>query len=302
MTKKTISNFQPIITDLIFDLRPDEITWTKNYHHGVFAFYKKKGKRYFGISFQQDSARFKETVYLWEIPRKFHLDLPEVTKRKQYPRQKVVKDSEHYLNWDYTPAGATKFAKGITCQYPQLPGTFQVIAAPEQQLEVFEKLLNLASLIEELLERERLDSDDCQCDRLRAKLNQEYNSFINQYGLISNFSSYFKGAWWVDLRLCALVGELERVSKEEGTSRRITKTDIFTTRQSYPPNRQSTIVFSDRDLGTRVTKALNWCQSWYGTIDIAEIAKRTNLDPQLIESQLRDSNLVYRNVTGILSP
>jgi hypothetical protein len=252
---------------------------TAKYQHGVFSFYTRDQIEYFGISFQQIKSDEKpEYNYSWQVPRKFHNNLKELK---------------------HSNAKAVKWVKEeISCCYPTIPGTFQPIAAPKEQIELFRYFVAIASTVEDLLFHETNDLDNFQCDQLRLLLNQQYEEFVNEYGVLQNYKSYFEGIWWFDVRLSVLLLGLEKIELlSDSSHQKIIKAEIFKQRQSYPQKTNSTIKFNDENINTRITKAFDWCLSSQGKIDLDAISLSTNLAPEIIENKLLELNLVYREIT-----
>lgn len=162
-------------------------------------------------------------------------------------------------------------ASYITCRYPIIPGTFVPIAAPVEQLQVFRHLLAIADYIE---------TNDL------LLLDQEYENFVRQYGLVSNYRSYFEGVWWIDLRLCALFSSLEKTVKAESSNRRIVRTKR--------PVQDNEPVYALGDEPLELTMALEKCISWYGKVDLSKISKMSNLPELVVEERLREMKLIFR--------
>lgn len=159
-----------------------------------------------------------------------------------------------------------------------MPGTFQPIAAPLQQIEIFRRLLEIAFLAEE--------GD-------RQKLNKQYDNFIRDYGFVGNYRSYFEGVWWIDLRLSALLLNLEKTTKTEGSQRRVVKGDIFTDKCTIKVTGDPKI---DRDMPVedQLKRAFDWCISWYGEIDLEAIAIAVELPVEVVSDRLREMKLIFR--------
>ncbi len=283
LSNKALLSFAPKISDRPIDLRPDELSWTAKYPHGVFAFYQQGNKEYFGISFQN---RDRVLPYVWEVPRKYH-----------------AADS------------CSSTSQDITCRYPMMPGTFQPIAAPLQQIEVFRRLLEIAFLAEE---------NDL------PRLNKRYDSFIRDYGFVGNYRSYFEGVWWIDLRLSALLLNLEKTTKTEGSQRRVVKGDIFTDKctikvtadergdatlganplglglrpdkryaERYPlglVQEGDPKIDRDEPVENQLKRAFDWCISWYGEIDLEAIAIAVELPVEVVSDRLREMKLIFREI------
>jgi hypothetical protein len=131
---RSLAEFKPVILDFTISLRPHELTWAKKYTHGVYAFLQQKDFEYFGICFHGEDLIRDRTKYpyLWQVPRKYHLDLPS----------------------------APQYSRSITCQYPIVPGTFVPLALRKEQLIVFSHLLAIAEAIannDSLLLKERYE-------------------------------------------------------------------------------------------------------------------------------------------------
>ena len=252
-----------------FELRPDELEHTAKYKHGVYAILEKKGVKYFGISYQGVSKIAVNTN--WRVSRKHH----EIAKLKS--RRK-----------------AAKWAENICCIYPVRPGTFQLLAASQETLILMEKLLDIAATAEELLDREKVELDDKECDRVRVKLNQLYGKFVSEHGLIHNHRILFENVWFSDIRLITLLlHTLERTEVSTTGSIKYTKGKIFHSRQNFPPEEPRQL-FDDSDLDKRITKAYHWCLSTQGSLDTEAIAIAANLSLEATSDRLLDLELVYR--------
>jgi hypothetical protein len=231
------------------------LKWTERFRGGVFCFFNGQ----LGISFKNAHQGL-----IWEIDRR-------------------------YCN---APIKVHKKIKDITCISPILPGTFQPIEAPSEQLEVMRTLIDGASIVEELLEAEATQQDDEECDayggqcqRLREKLNQFYDNFVAEFGLLSNCKSYYDGIW-NDVRLEIYLTQLTDSSGN--------KSDIFYKRINYPPKSLHGQQFFEEDLATRVTNAFSWCMGWFGEVRLDEIADKSGLDCDLTLEILLKLKLVYR--------
>ncbi|WP_143874379.1 hypothetical protein [Nostoc linckia] len=166
-----------------------------------------------------------------------------------------------------------------------MPGTFQPIDAPIEQIEVMKCLIEGVSIIEELLKAETTEEDDQKCDRLREQLNHFYDDFVGEFGLLKNCKSYYDGIW-NDIRLEIYLSQL---TDESGN-----KSDIFYKRINHPPKSLHGQHFFEEDLDTRITNAFSWCMGWFGEVRLDEIAEKSGLDSDITLEILLKLKLVYR--------
>ncbi|MCC5617470.1 hypothetical protein LC605_20745 [Nostoc sp. CHAB 5836] len=234
-------------------LKDDDLVWTERFRSGVFCFHENQ----LGISFKNAHAGLQ-----WEVERK-------------YCEGRLDVHSD---------------VRGITCRIPILPGTFQPISAPLEQQELMRRLLAGAFIVEELLEAEAKHQGDEECDRIRLKLNQFYDSFVLEFGLLVNCNSYYDSLW-PDVRLEIYLSQL--------TDSAGNKSDIFRERINHPPQELKGQQFFEADLDTRLTNAFSWCMGWYGEVRLDEIAEKSGMDKQRALEILQKLELVYRHWVGL---
>jgi hypothetical protein len=233
-------------------LGDDDLKWTERFRSGVFCFHNNQ----LGISFKNAHAGLE-----WDVERKHcgaRLDVH-------------------------------KSIRNITCRVPILPGTFQPIAAPVEQQELMRRLLEGAFIVEELLEAEATRHDDEECDRIRARLNQFYDSFVPEFGLLVNCNSYYDSLW-PDVRLEIYLSQL--------TDSAGNKSDIFRKRINHPPLEATGQQFFEEDFDTRLTNAFSWCMGWFGEVRMDEIAEKSGVDCDRALDILQKLGLVYRHWVG----
>lgn len=83
------------------------------------------------------------------------------------------------------------------------------------QIKRLSRLLNIRELLLQLLGAEATDPDNDRCDRLRAELNQQYDSFVAKFGAINGRGNLF-------MRECSSFGALQglEANYDEGISER----------------------------------------------------------------------------------
>ncbi|MBN3948429.1 MAG: J domain-containing protein [Nostoc sp. NMS7] len=234
-------------------LADDDLKWTERFRSGVFCFFENQ----LGISFKNAHTRLE-----FDVERKYCGASPKVHKN----------------------------VRNITCRIPILPGTFQPISAPAEQVELMRRLLEGAFIVEELLEAEATHHDDIECDRIRDHLNQFYDSFVPEFGLLVNCNSYYDGLW-PDVRLEIYLSQL--------TDSAGNKSDIFRKRINHPPVEATGQQFFEEDLETRLTNAFSWCMGWFGEVVLDEIAEKSGVDCDRALEILQKLELVYRHWIGI---
>lgn len=233
-------------------LGDDDLCWTERFRSGVFCFFNGQ----LGISFKNAHSGL-----VWQVDRKY-CDAP--------------------INVD-------KKVHNITCCLPVLPGTFQPIRASSEQVEVMRYLLDGVLIVEQILEAETTHVDNQECENLRNQLNQFYDGFVFEFGLLSNCKSYYDGIW-NDARLEIYLSQL---TDDAGN-----KADIFFKRVNHPPQTLQGQQFFEQDLDERVSKAFSWSMSWYGKVRLDEIAEKSGIDEQIALDILLKVGLVYREWTG----
>ena len=271
----------------------------QNTDMAFIASIKKKGKTYFGISFQGVT---KDTSVVLRVARKHH----DATTLK-------------------TRSKAVKWVKDICCIYPMRPGTFQLVAATPDSLKMYARLLQLAGAAEKLIEIEQSNVAEEECDRQRRSLNELYDNFVNEHGLLHNYQSLIDNVWFTDLRLLSLLlfllekKELNKgvvVYRKGAIFKKRTgavlgrgclrgfpaqficpvvspMSDPFKKRQ-YQPVLEPEHLFDDRDLDERIRKAYDWCLSNYGLVNLERIAVVSNLSVEATSDRLLDLELIYR--------
>ncbi|HEY9598679.1 MAG TPA: DnaJ domain-containing protein [Cyanophyceae cyanobacterium] len=233
-------------------LKDDELKETERFRTGVFCFFNGQ----LGISFKSAHPGM-----IWECDRKY------LAKSQQAP----------------------PYSKKIKCLLPVRPLTFQPLDAPPAQVKVMRQLLELADVVEALLEAEAKDKNDQRCNGLRDRLNQLYDEFLEEYGFIRNCTTYFDGIW-NDLRLEVYLLALEGDKGE--------KADIFYRRLNHPPKELSGQLFFDDDLDKRVSDAFAWCLGWHGQVVLSEVAEKAGVDEEFAERSLLEQGLVLREWLG----
>ena len=242
-------------------LNDDELRWTERFVGGVFCF--RNGQ--LGISFKNaQRGIFVEVDNSLTIPvkRKYCGASPEV--------HKDVRD--------------------ITCLIPAAPGTFLPLDAPQDQQEVMLHLLKIVEVLEQLLEAESQDEDDARTDALRQELNQAYDTFFQGYGLISNCHSYFNGIWH-DIRLEIYLTQIVDAAGN--------KSDIFHRRLNHPPKKFHGQIFHQEDINERISAAFAWSMSWFGYVNLPEIAEKSGIDEAEALDLLLKAGLAYRDWHGL---
>ena len=249
-----IEAFTPIVEflDKPIILGDDDLKWTERFRSGVFCFYNDQ----LGISFKNAHKGLE-----WDVERKYC-----------GANLKVHKE-----------------VRNITCRIPILPGTFQPINAPKEQIELMRRLLEGAFIVEDLLLAESTHQDDEECDCIRSRLNQFYDSFVPEFGLLVNCGSYYDGLW-PDVRLEIYLSQL--------TDSAGNKSDIFRKRINHPPQEATGQQFFEEDLETRLTNAFSWCMGWHGETRLDEIAEKSGVDCDRALEILQKLGLVYRHWVG----
>lgn len=253
----------------MLDLRPDELTWTAKHPLGVFCFYttkppgQTKSQKYFGISFQGKSQN-NQSGYQWEIPRKLH---------------------------ENAPAKVSRISKSISCNYPMTAGTFRILAAGSKQLEIMARLLDLARLSENNIE----NHNKTNCELLK----KAYQEFVQDFGLIHNYKSYWHNPKWIDIRLANHLEKFEISIKNLTGKREIAlNKDLFkyddtaATEKSLSP---SLPIISADDLESKIKQAFAYFYSQTGKVDLEIISDYLAIDSDLLAEKLRTLELVFRD-------
>ncbi len=233
-------------------LKDEDLQETERFRNGVFCFFKKQ----FGISFKNAHPGL-----IWECSSRY------LTSNNQAP----------------------SYSKKISCLIPILSGTFVPLRIDNEQWRIMASLLDVCALVEELLEAESIDEDDRRCSSLRSVLNDEYNSFVSNYGLIRNCSSYFDGIW-NDIRLQIYLLQLE---SEDGQ-----KADIFFKRMNRPVTTKAGQMFFESDINERIAAAYVWCMAWFGKVVLSEIAEKADIDEDIAANSILAQGLGFRDVSS----
>lgn len=158
--------------------------------------------------------------------------------------------------------------------------------------EVIRKLMGIAEVAEELNRREAMtNSKDAWCQDMRILLNQRYDEFVCEHGLLHNYKKWFVGsnAIWADYRLVSYVFPLE--------TDQLQKAAIFFQRINYPPSLPTGQLFFQEDIGDRVESAYRWCRKQFNRVDVSQIAEKAAIDENVCEDILLYRKLVMRQIS-----
>lgn len=154
--------------------------------------------------------------------------------------------------------------------------------------EVIEGLLSIAEAAEELSRRETVSSSDAYCQDMRIVLNQRYNKFVSQFGLLHHYKKWIHGkqAIWADYRLLSYAFSLETEQGQKAT--------IFFQRVNYPPSIPTGQLFFQEDEGDRVEAAYYWTLKHFDAVDLEQISEKSAIPASECEGILRYRGLVMR--------
>lgn len=154
--------------------------------------------------------------------------------------------------------------------------------------QVIESLLGIAEASEELSRRETVSSSDTYCQDMRIVLNQRYDQFVRQFGLLNHYKKWIHGtkAIWADYRLLSYVFPLETGQGQKAT--------IFFQRVNYPPSIPTGQLFFQEDEGDRVESAYYWTLMHFDAVNLEQISEKSGIPAEECEGILRYRGLVMR--------
>jgi hypothetical protein len=166
--------------------------------------------------------------------------------------------------------------------------TFLPVQMADFCRKVIEGLLGIAEASEELSRRESVSSSDAYCQDMRIVLNQRYDTFVAQFGLLQGYKKWIHGtkAIWADYRLLSYAFPLET---EQGQ-----KAAILFQRVNYPPSIPIGQLFFQEDEGDRVEAAYYWTLKHFDRVDLDQVSEKSGIPPEECEGILRYRGLVAR--------
>lgn len=165
------------------------------------------------------------------------------------------------------------------------PGTFQPLRASDTYRQAVYRLLEIWQAWQSLIGWETdPNASEIEIETTRQILNDRYDAFLEQHGLISSNMHLFRVDGIFDSRLHLL----QALETPDG------KADVFTRRTHFPPQVVSGQYFFDEDLQERVSKAYAFVMNESSSVDLARIAEITGCEAEDVEEILLELGLVVR--------